>query len=77
VTATTADLRTLGQIRWETRRAAAGMNTAQVHNALASARWGALCLRGGRDTTAYIDASVEADELAVIADERAGRRAAA
>jgi hypothetical protein len=77
VTATLADLRTLTQIRWEIRRATAGMNAAQVHNALAAARWGALCLRGARNSAAYIDASVEADELALIADERAGRRAAA
>ncbi|MFI6986095.1 hypothetical protein ACIBSV_47085 [Embleya sp. NPDC050154] len=77
MTATTTELRTLTQIRWETRRASAGVQAVQARNRAADTAWFAQILRNGADTAAYIEATVIADEWALIADERAGRRAAA
>ncbi|MEU0941042.1 hypothetical protein [Embleya sp. NPDC005971] len=77
MTATLADLRTLTQIRWETRRASAGARAVQAGNLASHAARLAQCLRGDGDVAAYVDAVIAADEWALIADERAGRRAAA
>jgi hypothetical protein len=77
VTATTADLRSLAQIRWEVRQAAAGLHAVRSAQRAADARRHAGNPRTRADAATWVDAAVAADEWALIADERAGRRAAA
>ncbi|MGW1997220.1 hypothetical protein [Embleya sp. NPDC001921] len=77
MTATTTDLRSLTQIRWETRLAAAGLHAVSAAQRAVDAARVAEILHAGTDANAYIEAATVADEWALIADERAGRRAAA
>lgn len=77
MTATTTDLRTLDQIRWEVRQAAAGLHAVMTARHAIDARRVAEILHCGTDANAAVEASVVADEWALIAEERAGRRAAA
>lgn len=77
MTATTADLRTLSQIRWEVRLAAAGLYAVRTAQLAVDARRVAEILHCGTDANLYVEATVIADEWALIAEERAGRRAAA
>ncbi|MFE5332516.1 hypothetical protein ACFRCG_39680 [Embleya sp. NPDC056575] len=79
MTATTADLRTLAQIRAGIRHRAEGMGDAHVARKAESTAAYVIKLRNDTDVNARIEAAVIADEWAALAMERAiqGRRAAA